>query len=59
MQLSALGRRRDNSSPSRNVVLSQPLNVTGVTGRAAHWGNCAATSRAATDGAGVTHLDPA
>ena len=38
----------DNSSPSRNVVLSKPSSVTGVTGRSAHWGNCAATSRAAT-----------
>ncbi len=37
-----VGSRTDIVSPSRKVLLSQPSCGTGVTGRSAHWGNCAA-----------------
>src|SRR5215469_13679632 len=33
------------SWPRRNVALSQPPASTGLTGKPAHWGNCASTSR--------------
>jgi hypothetical protein len=41
----ALGSRTGMSSPRRKVVLPHPSSSTGVTGRPAHSGNCAATSR--------------
>jgi Alpha/beta hydrolase family len=40
--------RTDKSSPSRNVVLSQPSSSTSVTARCDHCGNCSAMSRDAT-----------
>jgi hypothetical protein len=40
--------RTDKSSPSRNVVLSQPSSSTGVAARCDHCGNCSAMSRDAT-----------